>query len=121
MRTHMGDPLVGRKIGQYEITSLLGQGGMAAVYRAHQAGMKRDVAMKVVSQLLTQDTSFLERFNREVEFIASLEHAHIIPVHDHGTTEDGITFLTMRYLKGGTLAERIQAGKPITLGEPNRI
>src|SRR6266567_1051376 len=73
----MADPLLGKRIGQYEITSLLGQGGMAVVYRAHQTAMKRDVAMKVVSRLLTQDPNFLERFNREVEFIAGLEHAHI--------------------------------------------
>ncbi len=117
----MADPLIGKQIGQYEVQALLGQGGMAVVYRAYQGGMKRDVAMKIVSALLTQDPKFRERFNREVEFIASLEHSHIIPVHDHGVTEDGIAFLTMRYLKGGTLTERIRSGKPLSLSEANRI
>src|SRR5258708_14087565 len=88
---------------------------MAVVYRAHQCGMKRDVAMKIVSTLLSQDTKFLERFNQEVEVIASLEHAYIIPVHDHGVTEDGFPYLTMRDLKGGTLTERMRAGPPLSL------
>src|SRR5260221_4545226 len=111
----MVDPMIGKKIGQYEIQALLGQGGMAVVYRAHQSGMKRDVAMKIVSTLLSQDTKFLERFNQEVEVIASLEYAYIIPVHDHGVTEDGFPYLTMRYLKGGTLTERMRAGPPLSL------
>jgi len=67
----MVDPMIGKKIGQYEIQSLLGQGGMAVVYRAHQSAMKRDVAMKVVSNQLTLDPKFLERFNQEVELIAT--------------------------------------------------
>src|SRR5260370_13292794 len=117
----MMEQLVGNGSGQYEVASLLGQGGMAVGYRAHQTAMKRDVAMKVVSRLLTQDPNFLERFNREVEFIAGLEHAHIVPVHDHGTTEDGITFLTMSYLKGGTLTDRIHNGTPISLAEANHM
>jgi serine/threonine protein kinase/DNA-binding LacI/PurR family transcriptional regulator len=117
----MTDPLIGKKIGQYEIQSLLGQGGMAIVYRAYQTALKRDVAMKVVSALLTQDPHFMERFNREVELIASLEHQHIIPVHEHGTSEDGVTYLTMRYLKGGTLSERIRQGSPMSLTEVNVI
>ncbi|MEP7289249.1 MAG: substrate-binding domain-containing protein [Chloroflexota bacterium] len=117
----MDDPLIGKKIGQYEILSLVGQGGMAMVYRAHQTTLKRDVAMKVVTSTLTQDPNFMERFNREVEFIAGLEHAHIVPVHEHGKTEDGIIYLTMRYFKGGTLAERIHSGKPLGLSEISTI
>jgi ABC-type sugar transport system substrate-binding protein len=111
----MVDPLIGKTIGQYEIQALLGQGGMAIVYRAHQSGMKRDVAMKVVSTAFTQDPKFLDRFNQEVEVAASLEHAYIVPVHDHGVTEDGSPYLTMRYLKGGTLTERMRISPPMTL------
>lgn len=117
----MTDPLIGKKIGQYEIQALIGQGGMAAVYRAYQPGMKRDVALKVVASLVTYDSHFMPRFNREIEFIASLEHAHIVPVYDHGTTEDGIAYLVMRYLKGGNLAERIRQETPLTLDQINAI
>ncbi len=117
----MTDPLISKKIGQYEIQSLIGQGGMAIVYRAYQGSMKRDVAMKVVSALITQDSKFLERFNREASFITSLEHAHIVPVYDYGTTDDGLTFLVMRYIKGGSLAERIRQGTPLALDQINTI
>src|SRR5690349_23815060 len=108
----MADSLIGRQVGQYDVQSLIGQGGMAVVYRANQQAMKRDVALKVVSTLITQESHFLERFNREAEFITSLEHAHIVPVYDHGVTPDGITFLAMRYIKGGSLSECIRLGTP---------
>jgi serine/threonine protein kinase/DNA-binding LacI/PurR family transcriptional regulator len=117
----MADALIGREIGQYEIQSLIGQGGMAIVYRAYQPSMKRDVALKVVSSLIAQDSTFLARFNREAEFIASLEHAHIVPVYDHGTTDDGLTYLAMRYLKGGSLAEHARQGTLMELDQINSI
>lgn len=104
------ESLIGKKIGQYDIVSLLGQGGMAMVFRAYQPGMKRDVAMKIVSRQVAEDPIFIERFNREVEVIASLEHANIVPVHEHDVTPDGLTYLTMRYIKGGSLSERIKQG-----------
>jgi serine/threonine protein kinase/DNA-binding LacI/PurR family transcriptional regulator len=106
----MADPLIGRQIDQYEIISLIGHGGMAAVYRAYQPGMKRDVAMKVLSDALVREPNFVARFAREVELAATLEHAHIVPVFDHGTAGEGLLYLTMRYIKGGTLAERIKQG-----------
>ncbi len=117
----MTDPLIGKQIGQYEVQSLIGQGGMAVVYRAFQHTMKRDVALKVVSTLITQETHFLERFNREAEFITSLEHAHIVPVYDYGTTADGVTFLAMRYIKGGSLSETIRQGTLMRLDRINSI
>ncbi len=107
----MFDPLIGKKIGQYEIRSLLGQGGMAVVYRAYQAGLDREVAVKIVSKLLTQDKFFLDRFNREVALVARLDHLNIVPVYDHGTTDDGLTYLAMRYIRGGSLADRMQRGQ----------
>src|SRR5688572_7643628 len=111
----MTDPLIGKKIGQYEIQSLIGQGGMAVVYRAHQGSMKRDVAMKIVSSPITLDPAFMERFKRETQVLTNLEHAHIVPVHDYGTTEEGYTYLVMRHVKGGSLSERIRSGPPMKL------
>src|SRR5215831_16131584 len=113
--------LVGKKIGQYEIISLLGEGGMATVYRAHQSAMNRDVALKVVSNVLAMDSNFEKRFNREVELIARLDHAHIVPVHEHGTTADGTIYLSMRYLKGGTLSELIRRENPLPLEKVSLI
>jgi serine/threonine protein kinase len=114
------DPLVGKKIGQYEVESLLGYGGMAAVYVAYQPSMKRHVAIKVLADLLTKEPNFIARFDREVELVANLEHVHIVPVYEHGTTEDGLTYLTMRYVKGGTLTERIKQG-PMALDTVSKI
>src|SRR5579859_8171494 len=115
----MADPFVGRKIGQYELRSLIGQGGMAVVYRAYQPAMKREVAVKIVSRLLTQDPLFHQRFEREVNTIAQLEHPNIVPVYDHDTTDDGITYLVMRYIKGGSLSERTRKA-PVTFAQAGK-
>jgi len=117
----MTDNLVGKKIGQYELQSFIGEGGMAVVYRAYQDNMKRDVAMKIVSLQVVPESRFVERFKHEVQLIAGLEHANIVPVYEYGVTDDGFTFLTMRYFKGGTLAERIHTQRPMPLSDVNVI
>ncbi|MBL8153871.1 MAG: protein kinase [Anaerolineae bacterium] len=99
--------LAGQKLGQYELRERIGAGGMAAVYRAHQLSLRRDVAVKVLSAALSQDTDFYQRFVREAQTSAQLEHPHIIPVYDYGT-QDGLSFVAMRLLTGGTLAQRLQ-------------
>ncbi len=100
--------LVGQTLGQYELRALLGAGGMGAVYRGYQAGLRREVAVKVLPSTLAMDTSYIARFNREAEVSASLEHAHIVPVYDHGT-QDGVSYVVMRLLTGGSLADRLRA------------
>ena len=110
------DPYVGRQIGQYELRGLIGQGGMAVVYRANQIGMNRDVAVKIVSRLLTQDPLFRQRFEREVSMVSQLEHSHIVPVFEHGTDPDGTTYLAMRYIRGGSLADRLR-GAPLPFSQ----
>lgn len=99
--------LAGQKLGQFELRERIGSGGMAAVYRAHQVNLRRDVAVKVLSAALSQDTEFYQRFVREAQTSAQLEHPHIIPVYDYGT-QDGLSFVAMRLLTGGTLAQRLQ-------------
>ena len=69
-----------RKIGPYEIVGLLGQGGMANVYRAIQPSMeRREVAIKVLPATFSQDPAFLERFQREIRLVARLQHPRILP------------------------------------------
>ncbi|MCC6614781.1 MAG: protein kinase [Anaerolineae bacterium] len=99
--------LVGQTLGQYQLRQLLGIGGMGAVYRAFQTNLKREVAIKVLPASLARQPGYIERFNREAEIAASLEHAHIVPVYDYGTQAD-ISFVVMRLLNGGSLAERLQ-------------
>lgn len=98
--------LAGQKLGQYELREVLGVGGMGAVYRAYQAGLRREVAVKILTPALAADPGYQERFTREAQISATLEHAHIVPVYDYGTA-DNLSYVVMRLLTGGTLAERI--------------
>src|SRR5512139_3378507 len=109
----MSDPLMGKTLGQFEILEAIGQGGMAMVYRARQPAMNRLVALKVLSSPMTANPTFLARFMQEAQMIASLEHAHILPVYDLGE-QDGIVYIAMRYMPHGTLSSRIAQG-PIAL------
>jgi tRNA A-37 threonylcarbamoyl transferase component Bud32 len=110
---------VGRTLGPYKLEAALGKGGMATVYRAYQASVKRYVAIKVMAPEIADQADFVERFEREVEVIASLEHPHILPVIDYGTAE-GIHYLVMRYIEGGSLEDRIRR-KSLSLQECSRL
>jgi formylglycine-generating enzyme required for sulfatase activity/tRNA A-37 threonylcarbamoyl transferase component Bud32 len=103
------DELVGSEIGQYRILELIGKGGMASVYKATQESINRTVAIKVLPHSLLHDSTFLERFQREAEMVAQLEHFHILPIYDYGEHE-GMPYIVMRYLAGGTLQDRIKQG-----------
>ncbi len=82
---------------------------MATVYLAHDPRFGRKVALKVMAHSLQDDPTFRGRFEREAHIIATLEHPAIVPVYDYGE-EDAQPYLVMRYMPGGTLAERIIAG-----------
>ncbi len=110
--------LAGKHLAQYEILSLLGQGGMAIVYKAHQPSMDRDVAIKVISGQLAGDPSFVSRFEREARLIAKLQHPHILPVYDFGRDEN-VLYLVMRLVEGGALDQRLRQGPlPLDLAVP---
>jgi predicted Ser/Thr protein kinase len=98
-----------KKYGRYEIEAELGRGGMATVYLAHDPRFGRKVALKVMSRALRNDPTFRGRFEREARIIATLEHPAIVPVYDYGE-DNAQPYLVMRYMPGGTLAERIIAG-----------
>jgi len=106
----------GQSLGQYQLRELLGVGGMGAVYRAYQVNLERFVAVKVLSASLVTDNDYIQRFNREAKTSASLEHPHIVAVYDYGV-ENGVTYVVMRMLAGGSLAERLQhsrdTGRPL--------
>lgn len=99
--------LQGQRLGQYELHELLGRGGMGAVYRAQQRSLNRWVAVKVLPTQLATEENYTERFLREARTAAGLEHPYIIPVYDYGTEND-VSYVAMRLLTGGTLAERIR-------------
>lgn len=93
----------------YQIERELGQGGMAIVYLAVQESLHRHVALKVIKPALTTDEEFAQRFLREGRIIAQLSDPHIVTVYDIACHE-GVYYLSMEYLPGGTLQRRIRAG-----------
>ena len=103
----------GRTLGRYRLEAPLGQGGMAEVYRATDTKLARTVAVKVILATHAVEEHFLERFLREARMVASLEHPNILPVYDFGE-ENGVPFIVMPYLPGGSLRERLKAG-PVPL------
>ena len=103
------DPRVGTELAGYRIESMLGLGGMSVVYLAEDQRLKRRVALKLLASRLAQDDSFRDRFLRESELAASIDHPNIIPVYEAGTAE-GILFIAMRYVGGGDLKARLQRG-----------
>lgn len=110
--TSNGDHLIGKTLGQFEIEAEIGRGGMATVYRARQLSMNRVVAVKVLPRTFLHDPGFIERFEREVEVITELEHPHILPIYDYGVA-DGMPYIAMRYLGGGSLDQRIRRSLPL--------
>ncbi len=96
----------GTTVAGYEIDSLLGRGGMAVVYRATQRSLKRTVALKLLATELSGDASFRERFEREGQLQAAIDHLHIVPVYEAGPSEHGL-FLAMRLIAGPTLKQLI--------------
>jgi len=95
------------KFSRYEIRTELGHGGMAAIYRAYDPLFEREVAIKILHRELLEDIQVRERFEREARIIAKLEHPAIVPVYEVGSENEQL-FFVMRYMSGGSLAERIQ-------------
>src|SRR5262245_3349949 len=105
----------GTRIGPYEVIAAIGAGGMGEVYRARDAKLNRDVALKVLPSLLSDDGDRLARFRREAQVLASLNHPNI--AHIHGFEDSGDHHaLVMELVEGPTLADRIKQG-PIALAD----
>jgi Protein kinase domain len=106
--------LTGTRIGQYEIVERLGGGGMAVVYRAVQQPLGREVALKALSSELFQDDGFVKRFETEAKTLAKLDHPNILPIYDF-ELNDGVAYLTMPLIRGGTLRDVLNRGPLDTL------
>src|SRR5262245_53170315 len=107
--------MIGKQLGSYEITGLLGKGGMGEVYRARDANLKRDVAIKILPDEFARDPARVSRFQREAEVLASLNHPNIAAIYDLQKSDE-MRFLVLELVEGETLAERIQRG-PIPVEE----
>lgn len=103
----MATPQIGDEFAGYRIEALLGRGGMGVVYRAEQQRPHRRIALKLLAPELTADDNFRERFIRESDLAAAIEHPNIIPIYNAGE-EDGQLFIAMRYVEGADLKALIQ-------------
>ncbi len=107
------------RIGSFEVTSLLGTGGMGAVYKARDLDLARDVAIKVLREDLFDDPTVLERFKREARAASALNHPNIVTIHEIGV-HDGTHFLVMEYVRGATLRTLMKVGQ-LELDEALRL
>lgn len=100
---------VGQTVGPYQIIEQLGQGGMATVYKGYHASLDRNVAIKVMHTAFGEDKTFLERFKREAQLVARLEHQNIVPVYDFAEFQNQ-PYLVMKFIEGITLKDRLRKG-----------
>lgn len=96
------EDITGKQLGLYQVIAPVGEGGMAAVYKAYQPSMDRYVALKILPRHFAADPQFKERFQQEAKVLAKLQHPHILPVFDFGQADD-YAFIVMPYVEGGTL------------------
>ena len=99
----------GTRLGPYEIIAQLGAGGMGEVYRARDANLQRDVAIKVLPESVAGDPDRLARFGREARVVAALSHPNILSIFDFGAHE-GVSYAVMELLEGETLGGKLEAG-----------
>jgi serine/threonine-protein kinase len=103
------------KIGHYQVTGKLGQGGMGVVYKARDAAIGRQVAIKMMTGGY-QDPELRERFTREARAAGNLQHANIVTIHELGD-QDGTPYIVMEFLDGEPLDHVIAARRPMSLAE----
>ena len=101
--------MIGKVLSHYRILEILGRGGMGEVYLAEDITLKRKIALKILPHEMAQDPVRLERFRREAETIAALNHPNIVTIYSLEEA-DGIFFLTMELVEGATLEQKIPSG-----------
>src|SRR5438309_11238564 len=97
------EDLSGQRFDSYQVIQPLGEGGMAAVYKAYQPSMERIVALKVLPRQFATLPDYVARFRQEARVLARLQHPHILPVFDYGEA-NGYTYIVMPYVEAGTVA-----------------
>ena len=109
------DTLVGSMVGEYQITGIIGKGGMGTVYSAVQPLIGKDVAVKVLKPSLSDDQEMLERFLAEARAVNKIRHPNIVDIFSFGRFEDGTQYCVMEYLHGQSLATYLKKQKSIWL------
>jgi len=109
-----------KKIGKYTIVAKVGEGAMGEVFKAHDPVLNRHIAVKTIVSTLDQHDDLRQRFQREAQSAAQLNHPNIVSVYDFGD-DQGQIFMAMELLEGADLRELIRARKPLTLDEKLRL
>ena len=110
----------GDSVGPFRLEQLLGEGAMGLVYRAVREPGGDTVALKVLKRALSRDTIYRQRFLREAEVAKQVEDKHLVPVVEAGE-DDGVHYLAMQYVDGGSLDDRIEGSGPLALAEALRV
>jgi WD40 repeat protein/serine/threonine protein kinase len=114
------ESFVGQVIKGYELREEIGAGGFGAVYRAYQAAVGREVAMKIILPQYANNPEFIRRFESEAQMVARLEHLHIVPLYDYWREPDS-AYLVMRYLRGGSARDHLRQHGPWPLEDVGRL
>jgi predicted Ser/Thr protein kinase len=119
VRPTIADPFLDQEIGGYRIEAVIGSGGMGTVYRATQLSLGRSVAFKALPAHVSEDPTFVRRFHREAQVLASLSHPNVVQVIDRGE-EQGRYFIVMEYIEGESLRDLMKRG-PVPARQAYRI
>ena len=111
---------VGKVLGKYQITSVLGQGAMGVVFKAHDPMIERDVAIKVLAEHLATNADALSRFLAEARAAGKLNHPHVMGIHEI-CQEGATTYLVLEYVAGGSLAERLSQRRALSVLEATQV
>src|SRR5215218_11050233 len=107
--------------GRYTLSKVLGAGGMAEVFLAHDRILGRDLALKVLREDYAKDAAFVSRFQREAVSAAALNHPHVVQVYDQGHAEDGRLYIAMEHVPGGSLKDIITRRGALEPAEAARL
>ena len=99
--------LIGQTLGNYQITSVIGEGGMGTVYLGEHRTLRRKAAVKVLKRQFAADANMVKRFVEEARAASAVAHPNIVDIHDVGTLVDGLPFMLMEYLAGESLGRRL--------------
>jgi len=111
------ETMVGKQVGNYIISELIGSGGMGSVYLARHPQIGRRVAIKLLSEEMSARPGFADRFIAEAKAVTRIEHPNVIDIYDFGQTDDGQLYCVMELLKGRELTEIIQGQAPMTAAD----
>lgn len=114
------DPYVDKKIGRYQVESVLGRGRGAAVYRGFDPVVNREVAIKILDQSVAKNRQLVDAFLRDTGTLAKLRHPHILPIYEVAE-HNGTAFFVRQLTDGGTLRSRLQAAGVLSVGEAATI